>query len=202
MIHEINLDNTDLLITHFRNLFEINNKKKPFASNHHHVLPIISSINHTNLPWYVAKSKYLIDDDLLICIQYVKDLVTRYEFEYDADKQTYVELHYGNAKDKQISNPFDIHSDDYNLINSKVITLIIYLDVKCIRGELVFYNRCDTDCWYWLGESFEPFKVIDINNPNISSCKGVIFDGSIYHKPNNYSKGHRLSVVFTIPKKE
>ena len=132
-------------------------------------------------------------------------------FELDDDYALSIEIQYGFSKNNEnVTNIFSIHQDDYGGLNSNVNTLIIYLDCQCIDGELVFYeyNKSNNDCdknipccvLFNCNDSFEPFRTVNPNNPSDSLCKAVIFEGSIFHKPNDYS-GNRLAVVFQIPRK-
>lgn len=86
---------------------------------------------------------------------------------------------------------FDIHQDDYRGINYEVNTFIIYFDVNCNGGELCFYENNETNI---------PYKIIDVNNPNNLQCKIVMFEGKLYHKPNDYLNGIRKLLSFHIPK--
>ena len=45
-----------------------------------------------------------------------------------------------------------------------------------------------------------PTSIIKTQNPSHNTCKIVMFEGNIYHKPINYSNGKRNLMVFQIPK--
>ena len=71
----------------------------------------------------------------------------------------------------------------------KVNVCVLYLDSSCDGGDLVFYNKPYAD-------TFESYKLI-----KVTSCKIVMFEGSIYHKRTDYSKGYRLAVVFRFTRR-
>jgi hypothetical protein len=129
-------------------------------------------------------------------------------FESDDSTGAFVsELHYSYTNgDGIMSNTFVIHEDDYGLLDYPVNTFILYLDVQCEGGDLVFYNKKpDSTCSLFrecINEStmYESFRTVETHNPTKVSCKVVMFNGSIYHKPNTVVNGHRLSIMIQIPR--
>ena len=174
-IHEIEIKSTDQLVTHFKQLFESNNS---FVSDRHNAVKITQ-----NYCWNSFFKLSIIDNELPTFINQIKDIMTKYNFE--SDDNAIVEMHYGFTNDT-IQCIKEITIAD-NTDTGKLNICVVYLDVTCEGGELVFYNKNDT---------FEPFRTIQTN-----SCKIVMFEGSVYHKRNDYSKGRRLSVLFKFPRK-
>lgn len=203
MIQELDILMNDPFIFHFKELFEVYKSKHLFESGNHTILPIKKNSDINLFCLFDDESKYILDIELPNYIQQVKDIMKQNNFKPDdSNNDVVIELHYGFTKNTEIiTSQFGIHIDDYGAINCDVITIIIYLDVKCFGGELVFYERKFENNLCFSYPSFEIFKIIDTNNP-INSCKIVIFEGSIYHKPNEYLHGHRLSIVFQIPRKK
>lgn len=99
-----------------------------------------------------------------------------------------VELHCAYASIQFSDSVFKIHQDNNN--DTTVCTLIIYFDVSCYAGELVFYNSSnDTDI----------MQKINVNNPSRNECKLVMFDGHHWHKPLPFNNGNRNLLVFHFP---
>jgi hypothetical protein len=151
--------------------------------------------------------RYIVDEELsrIVCI--ITDLMNGNGFESDDSTRAFAsELHYSfTSNNVKIPDTFSIHEDDYTSIDYNVNTFILYLSVKGEGGELVFYNKNPVDsCLFGkcINESmYEPFYTVSTHNPTEISCKAVIFNGSIYHKPSNILNGHRLAIVISDPKK-
>lgn len=108
--------------------------------------------------------------------------------------ETNCEFHYGVSKNKNdiVFPPFPIHQDDFGGTDWPTVTCIIYLDVTCSGGELEFYHNDKPNA--------KCFRSILTRNPSANTCKVVIFDGSLFHKANNYSNGRRCAISFQLPK--
>jgi hypothetical protein len=209
MIQELELSISDPLVVHFKKLFEINKPLCTFTPNQYNNVRIDKEPKPYWGWGYSSNDLYIVDENLTNILSIVKNIMKKNGFESDNSTTAAVsELHYSYTNDDGImSNAFGIHQDDNGAIDYNVNTFILYLDVACRGGELVFYNRlpdiscsCSlfTEC---MGESlYEPFRTINTDNPTEISCKVVMFNGSIYHKPNVISSGHRLSIVIQIPR--
>ena len=171
MIQEIEIPSNDPLITHFKKLFEMNS----FAEDRQNVVKI-----RQNKSWFCCK-RQIIDTELPIYINQIKDIMKDFKSDFN---DAHVEMCYGITNDT-IKCKKDICTADYSTdYTGKVNICVVYIDVACEGGELVFYNEN------------KPFKTIQI-----TSCKVVMFEGSVYHRRNDYSKGHRLWVLFQFPRK-
>jgi hypothetical protein len=208
MIQELELSFTDPIVAHFKELFEVNEPLRTFIPNEFNDLLIQQQPNPCWAYW--LNDKYVVDDNISTIISKVRDLMKQNGFESDDSTGAFVsELHYSYTNgDGIMSNTFAIHEDDYGLMDYPVNTFILYLDVHCEGGELIFYNKkpdiiCSpclfSEC---INEStrYEPFRTVETHNPTKVSCKVVIFNGSIYHKPNTIVNGHRLSIMIQIPR--
>jgi hypothetical protein len=210
MISEFNILKTDSMVIHSNKLFnKLKELKYSFSERQPNIISVISQEEYDrSFLTYSITQKYIIDPEINSLIESAKNIMIQNNFELDDDYALNIEIQYGFSKNNEIiTNTFSIHQDDYGAINNNVNTLIIYLDCKCIDGELVFYeynNNFDKNLPCCLlfncNESFESFRNVNPNNPSDSLCKAVIFDGSIFHKPNDYS-GNRLAIVFQIPRK-
>jgi len=170
MIQELEIPSNDPLITHFKQLFE----KHSFKSDRTNVVKI------RQIPRWFSCRPVIVDKELPTFIKQVKEMMK--DFKSDDDAQ--VEMCYGITNDT-ITGKKEIRTADYfTEYTDKVNVCVVYLDVTCEGGELVFYKDS------------EPFKTIEI-----TSCKVVMFEGSVYHRRNDYSKGHRLWVLFQFPRK-
>jgi len=169
MIQEIEIPSNDPLITHFKKLFEMNS----FAEDRQNVVKI-----RQNKSWFCCK-KQIVDTELPIYINQIKDIMKDFKSDYFGD-EAHVEMCYG-ITNNTITCKKDIRPADS--CKGAVNICVLYLDVACEGGELVFYK------------DKEPFKTI-----KITSCKVVMFEGSVYHRRNDYSKGHRLWVLFQFPR--
>lgn len=168
MIQEIEIPSNDPVIMHFKKLFET----QSFEPERTNVVKITQ-----NKSWFSWCKPDIVDTELPIYINQIKNIMKDFKSGDEAD----VVMCYGNTNDtikckKEICTG---DSDKKGAINA----CVVYLDVACEGGELVFYKDS------------EPFKTI---TPN--SCKVVMFEGSVYHKRNDYSKGHRLWVLFQFPR--
>ena len=173
MIQEIEIPSNDPLITHFKKLFELHS----FAEGRQNVVKITQ-----NKSWFSWCKPDIVDTELPIYINQIKDMMKHFESDFD---DAHVEMCYGITNDT-ITCKKDICAADYSTDSiGKVNICVVYIDVACDGGELVFYN-----------EKKESFKTIQI-----TSCKVVMFEGSVYHRRNDYSKGHRLWVLFQFPRK-
>ena len=169
MIQEIDIPSTDPLITHFKKLFE----EQTFAENRQNVVKIVEKKS-----WFSCKRR-IIDKELPIYIKQIQNIMKDFKSVKVHDNSyidSHVEMCYG------ITNGTITCNKDIRPANSykgPVNICVVYLDVECDGGELVFYKDS------------EPFKTI-----KITSCKVVMFEGSVYHRRNDYSNGHRLWVLF------
>ena len=162
MIQELDLSSNDPLITHFKQLFET----RTFEEDRHNIVKI------THNPSWFSCRPVIVDKQLPIFIKQVKEMMKDFKSENDA----FVRMDYGITNDT-IHCKKGISTSDSE--DDKINACVIYLDVECEGGELVFYK------------DNEPIKTI-----KPTSCKVVMFEGSVYHKRNDYSKGHRLAIVF------
>jgi len=126
--------------------------------------------------WFCCK-KRIIDKELPTYVNQIRNIMK----DFESDDEVNVVMCYGNTNDT-ITYKKDICSADSD--KRAVNVCVVYVDIACEGGELVFYKDS------------EPFKTI---TPN--SCKVVMFEGSVYHRRNDYSKGHRLWVLFQFHKK-
>ena len=171
MIQEIELPSNDPLITHFKKLFEMNS----FAEDCQNVVKIVEKSS-----WFCCK-RQIVDKELPLYVNQIKDIMKDFKSDFS---DVHVEMCYGITNDT-IRCKKDICTADYSTDSTgKVNICVVYIDVACEGGELVFYNEN------------KPFKTIQI-----TSCKVVMFEGSVYHRRNDYSKGHRLWVLFQFPRK-
>jgi len=205
MIQELELSFTDPVVAHFKQLFEMNESLHTFIPNQLNDLRIQEQANPCWAYW--LNSHYIVVHELSVMIFRVKDIMKQNGFESDETTGAFVsELHYSyTTDDGMMSNTFAIHEDDYGSMYYPVNTFILYLDVKCQGGELVFYNKNPSITYSLFGECmgesiYEPLRKVDTHNPTEVSCKVVIFNGSIYHKPNTIFSGHRLSIIIQIPR--
>lgn len=203
MIQELELSDIDPLVVHFKQLFEMNKTLHTFIPNQLNSLYMEKQHRSFLKNW--LNDKYIVDDDLSTMISIVKDLMKQNGFETDDSTGAFSsELHYSyTTRDGIMSNTLTIHEDDYSSIDYPVNTFILYLDVRCSGGELVFYNKnLDVTCSHCLFSEpiYEPFHTVNTHNPTDVSCKAVIFNGSIYHQPNVVIDGDRLSIVIQIPR--
>jgi len=166
MIQEIQITSNDPLITHFKKLFEA----QSFELERTNVVKIVEKKS-----WFCCK-KRIVDKELPTYINQIRNIMKDFKSGDEAD----VVMCYGNTNDT-ITCKKDIRPGDSD--KGAVNACVVYVDVACEGGELVFYKDS------------EPFKTI---TPN--SCKVVTFEGSVYHRRNDYSKGHRLWVLFQFPR--
>ena len=172
MIQEIEIPSNDPLITHFKKLFNLHS----FAEDRQNVVKITQ-----NKSWFCCK-RQIVDKELPTYVNQIQNIMKNFESDFN---NAHVEMCYG-ITNNTITCKKDICTADYSTDSiGKVNICVVYIDVACEGGELVFYN-----------EKKEPFKTIEI-----TSCKVVMFEGSVYHRRDDYSKGHRLWVLFQFPRK-
>jgi hypothetical protein len=171
MIQEHDLSINDPLIMYFKKLAELNS----FEEERHNVVKI------TQYPrWFsLFRQKTIIGDELPTYINQIRNIMKNFECNFD---EAHVEMCYGNTKGTIKCNKKIGTADDEAGFNVNIC--VVYVDVACDGGELVFYD------------DLEPFRTI-----KIYSCKVVMFEGSLYHKRNDYSNGHRLCIIFQFPRK-
>lgn len=157
---------------------------------------LVPQSEYNELKGFLRPGEFHCTDLIDTCIQDVSQLVLSHGFSLDVSdeksQESNCEFHYGISKNQFdiFRSPFDIHKDDYGGTNYPVITTIIYLDVTCDGGELCFYDN--------KGNIMSKIKT---QNPSVNTCKVVIFDGSILHKPADYSNGKRFAISFQLPRK-
>ena len=177
MIQEHELSITDPLIIHFKQLAE----SVQFQEDYHNVLKITEY--STWFSWF--RQKTIIDKELAVYIKQIKNIMKHFDSDFD---EAHVEMCYGNTKGTIKCNKKIGTADDESGFNVNIC--VVYLDVTCNGGELVFYDKNDNLC------PFEEYRLI-----KTYSGKVVMFEGSLYHKRNDYSNGHRLSIIFQFPRK-
>ncbi len=157
---------------------------------------LVNESEYNELKGFLRPEEFYCTNLIDTCIQDVSKLVLSHRFSLDdsgeKSKESNCEFHYGISKNPLdvFSSPFDIHQDDYGGMNYPVVTTIIYLDVSCEGGELCFYDN--------KGNIMTKIKT---QNPSANTCKVVIFDGSVFHQPANYSNGKRFAISFQLPRK-
>ena len=169
MIQELELPSNDPLITHFKKLFE----EQSFAEDRHNIVKI------TEKKRWLSCKRHIVDKELPIYINQIKDIMKNFQSDFD---NVHVEMGYGYTKNT-ITCKKGIASADEEA-EYKVNICVVYIDIACDGGELVFY------------EDNAPYKTIQTK-----SCKVVMFEGSLYHRRDDYSNGHRLCVLFQFPRK-
>lgn len=188
MIQEYLISNTHSLIVTCTELFDNINKNLKIDDNE------FLSLNITQ------KKRFLlfccIDDEYFDNkynnrIIELKHFLNELNIQYDKNSYSSIELNYGYSNDKEIATPFIIHNDIGSKINGESYTIIVYLNTNCKYGELIFYD--ETYC------SFESNRIINPNSNSSFYTKVVIFDGSLYHCPDNFF-GKRCAFVFQIKK--
>ncbi len=152
---------------------------------------IMNPIDYYKLHTKQDDINFIIDEQIDKYIGLVKEILITNGFKLDNTNSNYnAELHYGNTDENIIKSPFCIHQDDFGGVDYKVNTFIIYFDVDCEGGEIAFYKH----------EHAEPHLKILTQNPSKTTCKVVMFDGSLYHNPLDYKLGHRNLVSFQVPR--
>jgi len=206
MIKELELFMTDPIVSHFKKLFEMNELLHTCRPNQINQFQIHKNPNTSYS--FCNNDTYIVDEELSTIVSIIKDLMNRNGFESDDSTPAFAsELHYSFTTDNGIiPDAFSIHEDDFTSIDYNVNTFILYLDVKGEGGDLVFYDRNQVVTCSLFGQCindsiYEPFYTLDTHNPTEISCKAVIFNGSIYHKPTSILNGHRLAIVIQIPRK-
>jgi hypothetical protein len=96
-----------------------------------------------------------------------------------------------------------IHSDNDLIIDDKVCTLVIYLENNCyevnsnINGNIEIYELNKTINCFEPDKNFNLVHTID-THPTENSKKIVMFDGDVYHSPQNILNGTRVAVICQI----
>lgn len=193
MIKEFEFDKENPLVN---KLFTITNNINIYDFTQNYTSNTKFIVNQTEFAKYkeyLRPDEFYCTDLIDSCIQDVSQLVLSYGFLLDeSNKKSNCEFHYGISENPSqvINSPFAIHKDDYGGTDYPVITTIIYLDVTCDGGELCFYDNKENLTYK-----------IKTQNPSTTTCKVVIFDGSILHQPAKYSNGKRFAISFQLPRK-
>ncbi len=110
--------------------------------------------------------------------------------DFDDESESLIEIHYANSATKPVHTKLAIHCDNDRYVDCDVNTLIIYLDIDCIGGELGIYNNCAT-------------KVINTITPkceDINKTRCVLLDGDCYHVPMPVLSGKRITISYQFRK--
>jgi hypothetical protein len=108
----------------------------------------------------------------------------------DPEINVLIELYYSKCENEKVNNAFDYHEDDYGGINCKVNTCLIYFDVNCDGGELIFHGE-------------NPYEIQRINvNSSLETVKMVICKGDITYQDLDYKNGHKHLLSFQIKRKD
>lgn len=163
---------------------------------------IIDSKEYSKLNTFnISNTNFIINDKINEFVQMAKSILESNGFKSDPTNSEHnVEIHTSNCTGtKPVISPLAIHQDDYGGTNYPVNTLIVYFNVNCLGGEIAFYQNYSKNYYFW-NKKPQPNLIIQTQNPNQSSCKVVMFDGAVYHKPLDYYGGQRNLVTFQIPK--
>ena len=201
MIEEFDLNITDDLVT---KCFEIAGNIKTtklnsitsFHSEKKCLVHIANASDYELYKGYLRPNDFYCTELIDSCILDVKKLMEFHGFQLDdTNNMTNCEFHYGKSCNENdiVTSVFPIHRDDFGGTEWPTVTFIIYIDVNCSGGELGFYSD----------DSSEPncIRVIKTSNPSSTTRKVVIFDGSIFHKVNDFSNGYRCAISFQLPRK-
>ena len=195
MIEEFELNITDNLVTKCFEILHTHPVSRSSGSLTDKKF-IVNSVEYELYKGYLHPNNFICTELIDSCVQDVKKLMESYGFQLDNTKEIpNCELHYGESCSENciVIPPFPIHKDDFGGTNWPTVTFIIYIDVNCSGGELGFYSD----------DSSEPncIRVIKTSNPSSTTRKVVIFDGSIFHKVNDFSNGYRYAISFQLPRK-
>lgn len=201
MICEQELELSHPLVLYCKSLYKKIHEKIPNKNNIYHVIHPSKIEDYKNY-------KYITDDlidDYVSSI--VKPMLISNNFKCDlSDNEYIIEMHIGSTNENNVISPFGIHQDDYGGIDCQVNTFIIYFDVKCDGGEIAFYEEDNYNIKpYSLNgvyASKRPYKIINTNNPNDTTCKILMFEGQLYHRVLKFSNGHRNLLSFQVKKIE
>lgn len=183
MIVEQTLDISDPIVTYCFKLAEqclnrISSNQQKFFIYHPSNNPWLSENHH----------ELLLDKNINVFIRLAKQILLNNGFIVDETNQDInVELHFGYASEEDSEEIFKIHRDD----NLQIVnTLIVYFDVSCTGGELVFYNN---------NQKADIIRTINVKNPSKNTCKIIMFNGDLLHKPLPFRCGKRHLIVYQIP---
>jgi len=196
------------------------NLQNEYVLNENHKLFIVSNEEYNDLLTInddIDNDNYILDDNIIDITNEVKNILEKNGFNVDKNSSYYpnIELHFSTSTNSEniLKSNFSIHKDDYGGIDCTVNTFIIYFDVNCYGGDIAFYDSNDVKNYYTKksdivdDEYIEnetniliPTSIINTQNPSSNTCKIVMFEGNIYHKPLDYCNGHRNLMVFQIPK--
>ncbi len=103
----------------------------------------------------------------------------------DNERKYIMEVHITNADTKVVDSGLSIHTDNERYSNGDVQTLLLYIDVNCVGGELDIYDKHGR-------------RVIKTISPRCKNnrIRCVLLDGNCYHKPRPVLSGKRIMISF------
>ncbi len=105
---------------------------------------------------------------------------------FNDEQESLIEIHYANSATKPVNTDLAIHCDNDRYEYGDLHTLIIYLDIDCIGGELDIYNWFET-------------KVINSITPKCedkNKTRCVLLAGNCCHRPKPVLSGKRIAVSY------
>ena len=138
------------------------------------------------------KNKFIINEGLPAIIELISQKLNENGLPVKKELQSSdinVEIHYANAKDKEIGSGLVVHQDNEGGIDGFLHTFIVYLDIECVGGELDIYSA----------EGKEVVKTIDVKTEILPNTKNIVmFNGGLFHKPRKITNGKRVIVSYQI----
>lgn len=103
----------------------------------------------------------------------------------DNERKFIMEVHITNAETKVVDSGLAIHRDNDRYSNGDVQTLLLYIDVNCVGGELDIYDD----------HGRHVIKTISPRSKK-NKIRCVLLDGNCYHKPRPVLSGKRIMISF------
>ncbi len=103
----------------------------------------------------------------------------------DNDVKFIMKVHMANAETESIDPGLVVHQDNDQYENADLQTLLVYIDVDCVGGELDIYDK-------------HGIHIIKTIKPKCKTnkIKCVLLDGNCYYKPRLLLSGKRIMISF------
>ncbi len=110
---------------------------------------------------------------------------TKPVYDLNDERNYIIEIHIANSETDIVDSGFAIHKDNDRYVYGNVHTLLVYIDVNCVGGELDIFDD--------FGKKI--IKTIPVKC-NFNGIRCILLDGKCYHRPRPLISGKRIMISF------
>ncbi len=110
---------------------------------------------------------------------------TKPVYDLNDERSCIIEIHIANAETEIVDSGFAIHKDNDRYMHGNLHTLLVYIDINCVGGELDIFDDS--------GKKI--VKTIPVKSKS-NRIRCILLNGKCYHRPRPVISGKRIMISF------